>query len=71
MYVIPAKGRQVPDPFLGDNLPPQGREVEANQYWLRRILDEDVTEGTPPVEQTEASQGNKSKSKGATNESTT
>jgi len=48
MYVIPAKGSQVADPFTGDNLPPEGREVEANQHWFRRIDDGDVTEGTPP-----------------------
>lgn len=52
MYVIPAKGRQVPDPFMGGNLPPEGREVEANQYWHRRVNDEDVTEGTPPKAET-------------------
>lgn len=48
MYVIPAKGRTVVDPSRGDNLPAEGREVEAHQYWLRRIEDGDVTEGNPP-----------------------
>lgn len=48
MYVIPVKGRTVADPFRGDDLPAEGREVEANQYWLRRKEDRDVTEGTPP-----------------------
>ena len=48
MNVIPAPGRTVADPFLGDNLPPEGREVEANQYWLRRIDDGDVIEGIKP-----------------------
>lgn len=49
MYVIPAKGRTVPDPYQGGDLPAEGREVEANQYWLRRKEDGDVTEGTPPA----------------------
>lgn len=49
MYVIPANGRTVADPYRGDNLPAEGREVEANQYWFRRINDQDVTESTPPV----------------------
>lgn len=50
MYVKPISGRQVPDPALGDLLPEAGREVEANQYWFRRIEDGDVTEATPPKE---------------------
>lgn len=49
MYVIPTKGRQVIDPTIGDSLPSEGREVEANQYWLRRVEDGDVTEGKPTV----------------------
>ena len=47
MYVIPTKGRKVIDPVMGDSLPSEGREVEANQYWLRRVEDGDVTEGKP------------------------
>ena len=47
MYVKPKDGLQVPDPYRGDNLPAEGREVEANQYWLRRKQDGDVTEGSP------------------------
>lgn len=47
MYVKPAPGRLVPDPYRGDNLPTEGREVEGNQYWLRRKEDGDVTEGSP------------------------
>ena len=49
MYVKPVAGRLVPDPYLGGNLPPEGREVEANQYWLRRKDDGDVTETDPPT----------------------
>lgn len=52
MFVKPAEGRQVPDPYAGGFLPPEGREVEANQYWLRRRdVDGDVVEAQPVVEQ--------------------
>jgi len=49
MYVKPQNGRQVPDPARGDQLPPEGREVEFNQYWMRRIADKDVAESTNPA----------------------
>lgn len=42
MYVKPLENRQVPDPFHGDILPPEGRNVSDDQYWQRRILDGDV-----------------------------
>lgn len=42
MYIKPIAGRLVPDPERGGVLPPDGREVEANQYWLRRLQDGDV-----------------------------
>lgn len=44
MMVKPSAGRQVPDPERGGFLPPEGREVEANVYWLRRLEDGDVIE---------------------------
>lgn len=44
MHVKPKSGAQVPDPELGGYLPPEGREVEATIYWLRRIKDGDVVE---------------------------
>jgi hypothetical protein len=44
MYVKPVSGRQVPDPEKGGYLPEEGREVEPNVYWLRRVQDGDVTE---------------------------
>lgn len=46
MNVKPIEGRQVPDPARGDVLPPEGRNVEPSQYWLRRIADGDVVEVT-------------------------
>lgn len=36
MFVKPAKGRSVPDPARGDLLPEGGRNVDENNYWLRR-----------------------------------
>lgn len=48
MYLIPAAGRIVPDPDRGGYLPPEGRECAPHQYWLRRLQDCDVAEGTPP-----------------------
>jgi hypothetical protein len=44
MRIKPVSGRQVPDPEKGGYLPEEGREVEPNVYWLRRIEDGDVTE---------------------------
>lgn len=42
MFVKPLKGRSVPDPARGDLLPSDGRNVEENSYWLRRIAAGDV-----------------------------
>lgn len=40
--VKPAPGREVPDPQRMDTIPQDGRLVEHNQYWARRIADGDV-----------------------------
>ncbi|MFA6076348.1 MAG: DUF2635 domain-containing protein [Negativicutes bacterium] len=42
MFLIPVSGRIVHDPEHNDILPVDGREVEENQYWYRRIQDGDV-----------------------------
>jgi len=42
MYVVPAKGRVVPDPERGNDLPEKGREVPRNAYWLRALTAGDV-----------------------------
>lgn len=47
MYVKPVSGRDVPDPEKGGYLPADGREVEPNVYWLRRLSDGDVTDTEP------------------------
>ena len=61
MHVKPTEGRQVPDPARGDTLPPEGRTVEPNQYWQRRVADGDVVEAQPPVEAEAAKAKTKSK----------
>lgn len=38
----------VPDIDRGGYLAEAGREVEENQYWLRRLSDGDVTKTDPP-----------------------
>lgn len=48
MFVKPKAGSRVVDPERGDDLPEKGREVVANQYWLRRLRDGDVTEAEKP-----------------------
>ncbi len=42
MYLIPNKGRNVPDPDRGDFLPAEGRNVEPSSYWIRRLAANDV-----------------------------
>jgi hypothetical protein len=49
VYVVPAAGLRVVDPASGQPLPATGAEVERNTYWIRRLNDGDVTEGTPPA----------------------
>jgi hypothetical protein len=48
MYVIPEKDLRVLDPYLGDSLPPEGREVADNSYWYRQLRDKSVVLGAPP-----------------------
>ena len=48
MFIKPTPGRTVPDPAIGDTLPPEGRDVECTQYWQRRLLDGDVVEASAP-----------------------
>ena len=51
MYIQPEAGEQVYDPDRKDFLPADGRDVEPNQYWLRRVVDGDVFHATPPQPQ--------------------
>jgi hypothetical protein len=46
MIIRPVSGKQVYDPNSGDYLPPDGRNVEFNQYWARRLTNNDVEEVT-------------------------
>ena len=50
MYLKPKAGLAVPDPALHDYLPSNGREVEDNQYWQRRLMDGDVELAASPKE---------------------
>ncbi|WP_145588057.1 DUF2635 domain-containing protein [Yersinia aldovae] len=43
MHVIPKDGRSVPDPVRGDFLPAEGRNVDDNIYWYRRIASGEAT----------------------------
>ena len=52
LYVIPAAGLTVVDPAASEAerfIPEAGREVEASDYWHRRLRDGDVSQGTPPA----------------------
>lgn len=42
----PRPGVRVLDPVKRTPLPPEGVEVELSVYWLRRLADGDVTEGS-------------------------
>lgn len=48
-YLIPKPGRQVRDPVSAAPLPPDGAEKPKTGYWLRRVLEGDVTEGSAPA----------------------
>ena len=48
MFVKPASGLNIRDPFKRDHLPPEGREVpDGDLYWERLLIDGDVIAGTP------------------------
>ena len=53
MFVIPISGTTVPDPDRSDFLPIEGREVEAKQYWFRRVETGEVTIGVAPTSTTD------------------
>lgn len=43
VYVVPAKGVQVPVPGTGSVLPPEGMEVALTSFWRRRVRAGEVT----------------------------
>ena len=44
MYVYPAAGLKIRDPFKKDFLPPEGRNVtDGDLYWHRLLRDGDIT----------------------------
>ncbi|MGS1116874.1 DUF2635 domain-containing protein [Castellaniella sp. UC4442_H9] len=48
MHVVPVDGRSVPDLDRGGLLAADGREVEKNQYWMRRLVAGDVVIKSAP-----------------------
>lgn len=46
MIIKPVSDKRVYDPDNGDYLPADGRNVEFNQYWARRLTNNDVEEVT-------------------------
>lgn len=52
MHVIPKDGRSVPDPVRGDFLPAEGRNVDENIYWHRRVVSGEVTVKAAESEET-------------------
>lgn len=51
MIIKPVNCKQVYDPDNGDYLPADGRNVELNQYWARRLVDNDIEEVKTDIEQ--------------------
>jgi len=48
-YLTPAPGLRVVNPATKAPLPAEGETVELDTYWIRRIGDQDVTEGKAPA----------------------
>lgn len=64
IYVIPAAGLLVPDPAVRGSseqvaLPPEGKLVEDNGYWQRRVRMGDVTVKQEPKNALKAKEGDK------------
>lgn len=49
MYVKPVEGRQVRDPLTRQVVPPEGRAVPRESYWVRRVNDGDLVEASAPA----------------------
>lgn len=47
MYLKPAQGLIVRDPHTRQPLPAEGREVQLNEWWARRLRVGDVVEVQP------------------------
>jgi hypothetical protein len=55
MFVKPAEGLKIRDPFKRDHLPPEGREVpDGDLYWHRLARDGDVVVVEPVKESKKA-----------------
>lgn len=49
VYLVPTPGLTVLDPVTYKPLPAEGAYKPLNNYWRRRIKDDDVTQGRPPA----------------------
>lgn len=48
MFIKPVNNKEIPDPLRGGFLPAKGAEVDDNDiYWQRRINDDDVRISKP------------------------
>lgn len=63
IFLKPAPGKVVRKP-VGGHLSTEGEWVNQESYWLRRISDGDVVDGTAPAEQAEADSSAAAKSTG-------
>jgi hypothetical protein len=59
IYIKPAPGVKVRDPEHAQmaHLPDEGKWVNANTYWTRRLMDGDVIEAKPPRAAAESKKG--------------
>ena len=63
MFVKPAEGIKIRDPFKKDHLPPEGREVaDGDLYWERARIAGDVTV-IPPVQASAPSESSRKPSR--------
>lgn len=57
MFVKPAAGLKIRDPFKRDHLPPEGREVpDGDLYWIRLLRDGDVVAVEPEKKKTRSAE---------------
>lgn len=54
VYLVPARdasgdAKVVPDPMTGRPLDAGGENKPLDPYWRRRLIDGDVTQGSPPA----------------------
>lgn len=56
VWIKPAPGMRVCDPFDFREMPPEGKEVEMSSHWMRRVKDGDcevVSQAVKPAKKME------------------